>query len=257
MQVQSPGSNSENYRAPIIEAVIDFDCDLPPETTLVEHKQSIIEATSELYPEFKVQRVQEFTLTPKQDTMEHRVTDNIAAYQCISAKKDQLIQFRTKGFSFNRLSPYTSLDEYLPEIERTWEIYRDILKPVFLKKISMRYINRIEIPYSQNDRVKLKDYFTVSPNITSSEELQLVGIFQSLRFQHPYNGSQAQLTLATEDAEAEFVPVVLDITAFSQIEEEPRSLEYLQDKIDILRILKNNIYETSLTPLCQNLFQQL
>lgn len=248
------------YRAPIIEAVIDFDCELAPGTSLSKFKDAIREATSDHYPELKELRVQKHTLTPKQEDMEHQVDNSLAAIQCISSNKKQLIQFRSTGFSFNRLAPYASLDDYLPEIARTWDLYRQIMKPALLQRISMRYINRISIPVptanSPTNPIRLKDYFTATPAIVPSNGLNLIGIFQSLRFHNPENGTHAQLTLATENHTPEAIPVVVDIEAFLKIASEPQSLDQCRDKVDILRGLKNYIYETTLTPTCQNLLQQ-
>lgn len=260
MPQQPISQNQTTYNAPIIEAVIDFDCELAPGTSLPDYRDTIRDATSDCYPESKEIRVQKHTLTPKQEGVEHQVDNNINAIQCISSDEKQLIQFRSKGFSFNRLSPYTSLDDYLPEIARTWDLYRQIIKPAVLQRISMRYINRIPIPIpspnSPEDPVRLKDYFTVTPPQVPKNGLNLIGLFQSLRFHDPRNETHAQLTLATENPTPETVPVVVDIEAFLKIGEEPQPLDHCRENFDILRDLKNYIYETTLTPTCQSLFQQ-
>jgi len=251
----SSSDTRSTYHPPIIEAVIDFDCELPPGTSLTQLSETIREATADKYPEFKEVRLQELTLTQNREGTEHRVANNIAAYQCVSADKTQLIQFRNAGFSFNRLEPYNRLDDYLPEIGRTWDIYRKIVQPAVLKRISMRYINRILLPNSPENPAMLREYFTVTPAHIPSGNLQLVGIFQSLRFQCSQSGAQAQLTLATENPTPDAVPVIVDIEAFITTSEEPAPLEKILGKIDLLRGLKNEIYNSTLTEQCQNLFQ--
>ena len=38
------------------------------------------------------------------------------------------------------------LDEYLPEIERTWRFFVELASPVQVRRIRLRYINRILLP---------------------------------------------------------------------------------------------------------------
>jgi uncharacterized protein (TIGR04255 family) len=53
----------------------------------------------------------------------------LAAFQFLKNDEKQLVQFRNEGFSFNRLAPYTTLDDYLPQIKKNWEIYRIVAAP--------------------------------------------------------------------------------------------------------------------------------
>ena len=47
----------------------------------------------------------------------------IQSLQFLHEDEKQLVQVMAQGFSFNRLAPYTSLDDYLPVIQRTWELF--------------------------------------------------------------------------------------------------------------------------------------
>ena len=71
------------------------------------------------------------------------VRRGIQALQFLHADEKQLVQVRAQGFSFNRLAPYTSLDDYLPEIERTWHLFVGLASPVQIRVVQLRYINRI------------------------------------------------------------------------------------------------------------------
>ena len=72
------------------------------------------------------------------------------------------MQVRAQGFSFNRLAPYSGLDDYLPEIERTWSLYVDLASPVQIRAIRLRYINRILLPLAANT-VDLDEYLKIGP----------------------------------------------------------------------------------------------
>ena len=77
------------------------------------------------------------------------IKHGVQALQFLQDDERQLVQVRVQGFSFNRLAPYTSLDDYLPEIKRTWGLYVDLVKPVQVRQIRVRYINRILLPMTE------------------------------------------------------------------------------------------------------------
>src|SRR5262245_14624718 len=107
-------------RAPIVEEVIDIECDYPPGTPVAALEEAALEALKDRYPKFRRQFLQEHEFqTPPQGEPKHSVRQSVHALQFGADDEKQLVQIRAIGFSFNRLAPYTSLDDYLPEIERT------------------------------------------------------------------------------------------------------------------------------------------
>lgn len=245
----------EDYRAPIIEAVISFDCELPPELTLESKRDAVEAVLGKEYPNFKEVLRHERTVTKDgKGRFDHRTARGLDAYRCASVDGKQLVQFRRGGFSFNRLAPYGRLDNYLAAISDAWDAYRELFVPVVLCRISMRYINRIPLPLIEGS-VRLRDYFTIVPETPVSLRPQLAGIFQSLRLVCPDTGALAQVTLTTENPAGAELPVILDIDARMEMSEEPPALKTLMDNVAVLRTLKNHLFETSLTDQCQNLFQ--
>jgi len=57
------------------------------------------------------------------------IRGGVDAFQFLSEDKKQLVQLRRGGFSFNRLIPYISLDDYLGEVSRTWALFVDVVRP--------------------------------------------------------------------------------------------------------------------------------
>src|ERR1700730_1851742 len=117
-------SNGEHPRfrnPPIVEAVFDIDCDLPPGFDLAGLETAARAQIQDQYPKFRAQFLQEHKIEAAQDAppkMSSRLA--VQAFQFLHDDEKQLVQVRAQGFSFNRLTPYTSLDDYLPEIERPW-----------------------------------------------------------------------------------------------------------------------------------------
>src|SRR5450759_4716680 len=109
---------------PIVEAVFDVDCDLPPGFDLAALEGPSRARFGDAYPKFHAQFVQEHRIEAKADAPPNMST-RVAVQSLLFRHDDekQIVQVRAQGFSFNRLAPYTSLDDYLPEIERTWRLY--------------------------------------------------------------------------------------------------------------------------------------
>ena len=59
------------------------------------------------------------------------------------------------------MAPYTSMDDYLPEIERTWNLFLKLMSPVQLRVVRLRYINRILLPLT-NGQVELEQYLKMN-----------------------------------------------------------------------------------------------
>jgi uncharacterized protein (TIGR04255 family) len=115
---------------PIVEAVLDINCDLRPAFVLDEVKERAKEAFNPTYPQLQELLFQEHKLQLVQGADSgHSVRRGIAALRFSQSDGKQLVQVRNGGYSFNRLSPYTGLDDYLPEIERTWRMYVEIVQP--------------------------------------------------------------------------------------------------------------------------------
>ena len=110
--------------ASIVEAIVDIDCDLPPATNVLDLEDRARERLWVDYPEVR------------------RVTDGVIALQFVTADGKQIVQFRPGGYSFNLLERYEGADGHLPEIDRTWRIFRDLAAPVQIRAVTLRRIHR-------------------------------------------------------------------------------------------------------------------
>lgn len=241
---------------PIVEAVFDVDCDLPPGFDLAAVKEPSLARFGDLYPKFQTQFMQEHKIEAKADAPLNISTSlAVQAFQFRHEDDKQIVQVRAHGFSFNRLPPYTSLDDYLPEIERTWRLYVDLVSPVQIRAIRLRYINRILLPMTGNG-LDLDEFLKISPRLPDEVRLTLHGFLSQQSATEVDTGLQINLVLAAEHVANEKLPVILDITVTSAaIIAEPADWLKMRPHIDALRSLKNRIFENSLTPKCIELFQ--
>lgn len=240
--------------APIIEAVLDIDCDLPVGIDLGAMEASVREAFTNEYPKFRRQMVQQQQFKASLESPpEFNVQTAIQAFQFLKEDERQLVQMRMGGFSFNRLAPYASFDEYLPEIERTWLRFRELMSPVQIRRIVLRYINRILLP-TVDGLVDLGLYLRLGPRLADEKALRLVGFFNQHAAVEVETGHQVNITMVMQPLEGERLPVIFDIEAMHLVPVEPEAWENIHGTILSLRRLKNNVFRRTLTEQCLNLF---
>jgi uncharacterized protein (TIGR04255 family) len=239
--------------SPIVEAIIDIDCDLPSNLDFKQIEQAAKDALQDLYPNVRHRMFQGQSITPKdKQTVTIDFHQGLQAIQFQSKDKKQLIQFRPAGYSFNRLSPYEGLDKYLPEIKRTWESFVDIVHPVKIRKIGLRNINRILLPLNEDNRI-LEDYLAIGPK-PPCQNLILTGFLNQHVTIEPETGHQVNILMSTQSPEDGKLPLILDIDAFSVSPTKNLQWEVIDNVIHQLRNLKNNVFESTLTKKCLTLF---
>jgi len=242
--------------APIVEALLDLDCDLPPTLDFEALRERARQRLAERYPicRTKYSRQVEFPVAPETpNTL--RVGDRIEAYGFWQQDEQQLIQLRQQGFSFNRMKPYTTLDDYLAEIERTWGLFVELAEPVMLRTVRLRYLNRILLPL-KSGRVKLDDYLHIGPRLPAGK-LALSGFLTRFSLLDPDTSFSAQLVLASEQWTEDELPLILDlaVTAAVSLPVDAATWSTIRPTLDSLRVFKNDLFYRSLTERCLNLFK--
>lgn len=243
---------------PIIEAIIDIDCDLPPNLDFNQIEQTAKEHLQDRYPNIHHQMFQGQSFTPDPKD-EKAVTigfhKGLQAIQFRSKDERQLIQFRQGGYSFNRLSPYEGFDKYLPEIESTWESFTNIVSPVKIGRVGLRTINRILLPYpSSQDNLNLEEYLATGPKSPPCNNLTLTGFLNQHMAIEPETKNQVHILMSTQSPEDNKLPLILDINAFSTPLIKDLQWDSIESLILQLRTLRTNVFKSMLTEKCLTLF---
>ena len=252
---------SENYRQPlehppIIEAVVGFDCMMPPSYDLTSLQETAQEKLKTRYPSFRAQHVHETELIHTGDkTPVLRNKTGLNALQFVTEDKLQLLQFHKGGFSFNRLKPYTSLDAYEVEIQEGWEIFAELAHPESIRKLSMRNINRLMLPLKNGD-VELAEFINTAPTTPENSGLSFKNFVHQHNAWEKSTGNEARIVLASEAPEGGVLPIILDITTSRLVTLAPDETEEIEVIIESLRDLKDRVFYNSITDSCRKLFQQ-
>ncbi len=241
--------------APIVEAVLDLDCDMPPGQDIADLEVPAREGLRDRYPKVRTQFLQGYQIEqPARAEPPFSAHQSIQALQLLQEDEKQLVQVRAHGFSFNRLVPYTSLDDYLPEIERAWRLFVGLASPVQVRAIRLRYINRIPLP-SVDDRVEMDDYLKLVPRLPDDDRLSLLGFLNQYTAIEHDTGNRVNIILTTQPRENDVVPIIFDIEAFREEAVAPDDWDSLLAHIRSLRGLKNRVFVNALTQKCLDLFR--
>jgi uncharacterized protein (TIGR04255 family) len=241
--------------APIVEAVVDLDCVMPPGLDIAALETPARDAFAYRYPKVRTLYLEEAQIEQRADAPPQvTARRGIQGYQFWQEDEKQLVQVRAQGFSFNRLAPYTSLDDYLSEIERTWRLFVGLVSPVEVQLVRLRYINRILLP-TVDGRVELNNYLKMGPRLPDEERLTLLEFLDQHLAVERATGNQVNVILTSQPLESSMLPIIFDIAASRAQSIPPEDWNSLLAGIRSLRDLKNRVFRQSLTEQCLDLFR--
>lgn len=244
---------------PIVEAVLDIECDLPPNFRPATLEQQAQKKFFKSYPIFRKQYLQNYQFDVKQPDELPEISikpGRVQALQFFKEDEKQLIQIRSQGFSFNRLAPYTTLDNYLPQIKKAWTSFDELVKPIQIRVLRLRYINSFSLPLGYNNQIQLEEYFKNAPISADEGRLLLSGFVNQYTAIDRSSGHQVVSVLTTQTSLDNQLPVIFDNSIIVHEEIETGDWTKIRAKILEMRELKNLIFWNTLTEKCLNLFQQ-
>ncbi len=234
-------------RAPITEAIIDFKTTFPEEISL-DILTGIYARISDHFP-FQELLHRSAIVFQGGTTNSVNTSQQINGFVYRSKDKSRAFQATVNGFTFNRLSPYTSWEDFRDEAKYLWEIYKEICKPEAVVRIAIRFVNRLELP---GPNLSLKEYLRIVPEIAAGlPQVQLSNFFMQLQI------PQEDCILIINEASVpstnpEVVAIILDFDLFREQtwQTDDEEIWHLLEK---LRILKNVAFETSITDATRRL----
>jgi uncharacterized protein (TIGR04255 family) len=198
----------KRYRnPPVIEALCEFRFE-PSAPWDLAIPGLVYEKIREGFPKRRQAKVFEVSLAAGPTGVEQRVlpTDRM---QFLREDEKALIQVDRDLLAVNHLRPYPTWQEFLPLIRQGFDAYRQVASPKGVRRIGVRYINRIEIP---GQRLELEDYFEFRPfvglNLPQEFGPFIVGIQAS--FENSRDSLRLQMASAAIEA-PDTVAFMLDL----------------------------------------------
>jgi len=138
-------------RAPITEALIDIQVDLPAALILANSKSS----TPRLHLNTRSRiRVLMFRCRLSSAHLRLAPRGRLKRFgDSPSSVLDgrQVVQVRRDGFTFSRLSPYQTWEDLRTEARRLWGALSFGGEAIQMTRVAVRYINQIDIPLPMDD----------------------------------------------------------------------------------------------------------
>lgn len=161
-----------------------------------------------------------------------------------SADNLTIAQFRTDGFTLNRLKPYTSWQQIFPEAMRLWKMYVEVVRPTSVSRLALRYINHLTLSPPVGD---FKQYLTAPPEVPPDLPQAVSSFLHRVVIHEITTGMAATITQAFEQGlEVGGATIIFDIDAFKSGDFQPDGPD-IQDVFGRLHDFKNNIFFSSLT----------
>ena len=197
-------------KAPITEAIIDFQF-ADTENIEFDNIKSLEEILVKDFPEIQPKRISKITtmISPAGPVTE--ISDEgFHGIVCSSEDNIKVIQILTDRFALSYLKPYSNWIEFESDVLGYWQIVQKKLSISALKRIGVRFINKIEMDLPVLD---FNDYFRSIPQIDPELPQSLLGFHQQFAFQFPDKNSLAIVALNFEniDQTKQVANMLLDI----------------------------------------------
>ncbi len=166
--------------------------------------------------------------------------------------KEALVQLGPHLLSINHLKPYPTWEEYLPLVQRVYDVYQKVAQPQVIGRIGLRYINRIEIPSST---IGLADYFQFYPHLGSGFPKSIGPFITGVQIAYDERDVlQVQLANAVSER-VDCISMVLDID-YSLLDPQKMEVGSTQEWLQVAHDRIEQIFEACLTDKLRTMFEE-
>lgn len=244
--------------APIVEAVIDIQVQ-PPESRDDPDLKGLAESLKAEFPKQDAMHQVEMGIGPiKLEQQEEApapvISTSPVGFRLTKSDNSRIFQIRRNGVTYSHLPKYTEWAIFRAEAKDLWQRYRALRPAAKLKRCALRYINRFDLP---GTKIEIEDYFYLYPQIPAQLPQQdITGMTFSLHMpQHDMECvailNQAQI----EPVKPDHLSIVLDVDIF-RLGIEDWDDARLWAFLDMLRVRKNEIFESSITDRTRELIDE-
>jgi len=239
----SPSQARRHYKkAPITEAVIDIQIENGNSSDLKDVERLALRLKDEFSTRLPIHQLQMgFQVSAGADP------EFLKDQQVLGFRLDRpgrVIQFRTTGFSYSHLPPYSDWPTFSAEAENYWSMYVAEFKPTRANRMAVRMINRLPIPSAD---IRLETCLNFYPTLPDSLPTDAQSLFMQLQLPMKHVDANAVAVLGLYSAPP--VPnenaIMLDIDLIIQ-----RSIPIGEDVFKTLNVIgeaKDDIFEACIT----------
>jgi uncharacterized protein (TIGR04255 family) len=164
-----------------------------------------------------------------------------------------VITISRRQFSYHRLRPYTNWGDFEKRGRKAWGAFCNYFGPEVITEVSLRYINRIEMPPVQD----WDEYLLMGPKIPALID---TGVDDFLMVLHLSDASVPAVAVVTQKSDTRaatsVIALLLDIEARSLQEFQcPPERDALWEMVQRLRDYKNRLFFEGLTESAKEIFR--
>jgi len=235
---------------PIVEALCEFQF-IPGQPWDITIPGIIYEKIKNQFPEKKQQMGIGLGIKPREAQLESKIEMLPSRMQFLRHDKKALIQIGLDLLVVNHLKPYPHWENFKPMILENFKIYLRVAKPRGIRRVGLRYINRIDF---ESAEIELESYFKFYPKLVSD----LPQVYETFiaKVEIPYEEQRDKLILSLTTAVPErpgMISIILDLD-YAMVKPEAVPLDDIETWIEKAHTNLENAFEACITDKCRELF---
>jgi uncharacterized protein (TIGR04255 family) len=252
-----PNSNIETrayLHPPITEAVIEIRVN---HTLTSSELEKIAKKLKKHYPNSKPHNelgIDLGDIGSKSAGSNVKVSKHQKGFHLSSEDQADIVIIKPESLVMSRLAPYLGWETIRNQFISVWKIWKDIAKTRSISRVGIRYVNRIDVPVDELDRIEIEDYLTFHPKVPSFSNAPMTNYL--IQIAKPTSNPLWSTTITSTNQPSPLVKTVsllLDIDLF-RTEEIPLNDDDLWQMLTEARDLKNNIFQQCITPRAEEIF---
>ena len=237
---------------PIIEAVVEFRLSEPVRAAALERTKAILQKRLPSTVEEHNYNVHldgdRGTVNVTSDPFGFRLQGKGSSAETVVLKRDL--------FSAAKLAPYSGWEDLRELAKECWAVFLETAEPRGnVARVGLRYVNRVDIPWSPGGRMDVRDYLTFvfeapQPPLRPSLEF-LVSMETDIG-----DTDECGVRIVSSSAASPLIGhngIVLDIDVFTR-QAQSMDASSLWTTVERMRKYKNDVFETCITDKARDLF---
>lgn len=230
---------------PIAEAAVEIRVSSPLSARDLE---KIADKFKKIYP--NVQPINEFGIDLKAAVVNQKQN----GFRFSSDDQADIVIISPERLVVARLAPYPGWSAIQDRIVSAWKIWKIFAKTRVISRVGIRYINRIDVPLGDSDKIEIEDYLTFYPKIPQFSNAPMSHYL--IQFTKPTSFHLWSTTITSTVQPPPLVntlSLLLDIDVF-RTEDIPLNDDNLWLMLNEARNLKNEIFQHCITSKAEALF---
>lgn len=182
-----------------------------------------------------------------------KIQQQFQNYRLSSTDGADVVLLTSSSIATARLAPYEGWENFISRAKTNWDLWKRTVGFRKLTRLGVRYINRLDIPEPESQRIRLSNYVNVFPQLPN---IGIPGIANfAMNVVSPLGKDDCKLILNVGVVPSPLVKTASFVLDLDVSREPPPSNEQeLWALVDRIRNYKNAIFEGAITDATRQLF---